>query len=66
MQIAEEPNEPSKIFSISPIKKEKVPVPKLKIPLISSETPLESRDDLNNAIIFNSGFTEKSESPFLI
>lgn len=63
-QITEEPTEPSKVFSISAIKKEKVSIPKLNIPLISSETPSESRNDLNNAIIFNSVFTGNSESPF--
>ncbi|OMJ71342.1 hypothetical protein SteCoe_30470 [Stentor coeruleus] len=49
---------------LNAIKKDKVHVSKLNIPLINSETPPESKDNLNDEIIINSDFTRKSESPF--
>jgi hypothetical protein len=49
---------------ITPIKPKKPTfVPLLNLPPQSIETPIDSRDDLNNAIILHSDFTNKSESP---
>ncbi|OMJ81686.1 hypothetical protein SteCoe_17795 [Stentor coeruleus] len=63
-QVTEEFIEDNINFAIGIIKKPKVQIPKLNFPVISSETPPVSRDDLNNAVILNSDFTGKSESPF--
>lgn len=63
-QVTEEFIEDNINFALGIIKKPKVQIPKLNFPVISSETPPESRDDLNNAVILNTDFTGKSESPF--
>ncbi|OMJ88793.1 hypothetical protein SteCoe_9177 [Stentor coeruleus] len=63
-QVTEEFIEDNINFALGIIKKPKVQIPKLNFPMISSETPPESRDDLNNAVILNTDFTGKSESPF--
>ena len=41
----------------------KFQVPKLKFPVIPSESSPDSGDDLNNAVILNTDLTNKSESP---
>lgn len=44
-------------------KSKKNKVPRLQIPVLSNESPLDSNDDLNKAVIMHSDFTNKSESP---